>query len=61
MSKLTVQEALECFLAENRSLEDLVRSGGDVLEVVVQDEFTHDVIAWVPTRAGVRLAVFDST
>jgi hypothetical protein len=27
------------------SLEDLVRVGFDVVDVIVQDEYTHDVIA----------------
>ncbi|MBA3540064.1 MAG: hypothetical protein H0T79_10580 [Deltaproteobacteria bacterium] len=27
------------------TLEDVLRAGFDVVEVVVQDEFTHDVVA----------------
>ncbi len=26
------------------TLEDVLRWGGDVLEVIVQDEYTHDVV-----------------
>jgi hypothetical protein len=40
------------------TLEDVLRWGGDVLEVVVQDEFTHDVV--VRRGAGAYL-VFDTT
>jgi hypothetical protein len=29
--------------------------------VVIQDEFTHDVVARVPTPVGALLLVFDST
>jgi len=38
-------------------LEDLVRWGGDIVEVVVQDEFTHDVVV----RADGGFLVFDTT
>jgi hypothetical protein len=40
------------------TLEDVLRWGGDVLEVVVQDEFTHDVVV---RRGGGAYLVFDTT
>jgi hypothetical protein len=44
-----------------RTLEDVLAwcraQGGDVVEVIVQDEFTHDVIV----REGERYHVFDTT
>ena len=41
-----------------RTLEDIVRwRGGEIVDVVVQDEYTHDVI--VVTGAG--FVVFDTT
>jgi hypothetical protein len=40
-----------------RSLAELVPWGGDIVEVVTQDEYTHDVIA---ARAG-GFVVFDTT
>ncbi len=43
------------------SLEDLVRWPlGMILEVVIQDEYTHDVIVRIASHAGVHL-VFDTT
>ena len=39
------------------SLAELVPWGGDIVDVVTQDEFTHDVIV---VRAGAYL-VFDTT
>ena len=39
------------------TLEDVLRWGADVLEVVVQDEYTHDVVV---TKATMVL-VFDTT
>lgn len=41
------------------TLEDVLRAGYDVLEVVVQDEYTHDVVC---TRRGEPgYTVFDTT
>ncbi len=40
------------------TLEDVVRTGWDLLDVIVQDEFTHDVIVRGPDGAYV---VFDTT
>lgn len=40
------------------TLEDVVRAGYDVLAVVVQDEYTHDVVATGPTPG---FFVFDTT
>lgn len=40
------------------TLEDVLRWGGDVLDVIVQDEYTHDVIVAGPA-AG--FLVFDTT
>jgi hypothetical protein len=38
------------------TLEDVLRWGGDVVEIVVQDEYTHDVILGAPAHL-----VFDTT
>jgi len=46
------------FLTKNGLLHDLLQSGGEVLDVVIQDEFTHDVVARLPDGL---IAVFDST
>ncbi|MEQ9500326.1 MAG: hypothetical protein RIT81_25855 [Deltaproteobacteria bacterium] len=53
----TAQRAAEDFLARHATLHDLLVAGGEVLEVVVQDEYTHDVVA----RVANTIAVFDST
>ncbi len=55
------QRAAEDFLAAHATLHDLLRAGGDVLDVVVQDEYTHDVVAAIDTPVGRIIAVFDST
>ncbi|HEY0251979.1 MAG TPA: hypothetical protein VGC41_10655 [Kofleriaceae bacterium] len=45
-------------LAETfRSLEDLLAWNHDLVEIVVQDEFTHDVVL----RAAAAFLVFDTT
>ncbi len=41
------------------TLEDVLRWGGDVIDVIVQDEYTHDVVARFPTAAA--FLVFDTT
>lgn len=43
------------------TLEDVLRWGGDVIEVVVQDEFTHDVIVRGPRSDASVFLVFDTT
>ena len=40
-----------------QTLEDVIRAGLDIVDVVVQDEYTHDVIA----RSGSDFLVFDTT
>ena len=40
------------------TLEDVLRTGWDLLDVIVQDEYTHDVIVRGP-QAG--YIVFDTT
>ncbi len=40
------------------TLEDVVRTGWDLVDVIVQDEFTHDVIVRGPHAA---FLVFDTT
>lgn len=42
------------------TLEDVLRWGGDVLAVVVQDEYTHDVVVRGPGGSDGFL-VFDTT
>lgn len=44
-------------LAGIATLEDVLARGFDVLDVIVQDEYTHDVV----TRKGDRFVVFDTT
>lgn len=41
------------------TLEDVLRWGADILEVVVQDEYTHDVIC--QRRGAPGFVVFDTT
>jgi hypothetical protein len=41
------------------TLEDVLHWGGHVVDVVVQDEFTHDVIAVIGSGGG--FLVFDTT
>lgn len=55
------QAAAEAFLTRHGTLHDLLAAGGDVVDVIVQDEYTHDVVATIPTDRGPLLAVFDST
>jgi hypothetical protein len=43
--------------AKLETLEDVLRRGLAIVEVVVQDEYTHDVVA----HAGELYLVFDST
>ena len=44
------------------TLEDVLRWGGHVLEVIVQDEYTHDVIVQAPrARGDDGYLVFDTT
>ena len=40
-----------------QTLEDVLARGYDIVEVIVQDEYTHDVV----TRRGVSFVVFDTT
>jgi hypothetical protein len=40
------------------TLEDVLRWGGDVIDVIVQDEYTHDVIV---SRGHPAFLVFDTT
>lgn len=42
------------------TLEDVLRWGGDVIDVIVQDEYTHDVVARAPGMPPGFL-VFDTT
>jgi len=42
----------------HRTLEHVLREGYDVVDVVVQDEFTHDVIARTPDG---QWLVYDTT
>jgi len=43
-----------------QTLEDVLHWGGDVVEVVVQDEYTHDVVVVRVRNVGPYL-VFDTT
>ena len=49
------------FLEQHASLHSLLQSGGEVLDVVIQDEYTHDVIAQLPSSVHLIMVVFDST
>jgi len=40
------------------TLEDVLHAGYHVVEVIVQDEYTHDVVAQDPAK---RWVVFDTT
>ena len=50
--------ALEATIAHDRTLGDVVQRGGHVVDVIIQDEYTHDVVIRHPS--GVYLA-YDST
>ena len=39
------------------TLEEVLRSGLEIIDVIVQDEYTHDVV----TRSGEVYVVFDAT
>lgn len=39
------------------TLEDVLARGFDIVDVIVQDEYTHDVVA----RRGESFVVFDTT
>jgi len=41
-----------------RTLEDVLTAGYDIVEVIVQDEYTHDVVA---RRGHDPFTVFDTT
>jgi hypothetical protein len=41
-----------------QTLEDVLARGFDIVDVIVQDEFTHDVIA---RPGGESFVVFDTT
>lgn len=45
------------WVAQLDTLEDVLRRGLSIVDVVVQDEYTHDVV----TTAGELYVVFDST
>lgn len=51
------QAASLAWLAALHTLEDVIRRGLTLVEIVVQDEYTHDVV----TQTGELYAVFDST
>jgi hypothetical protein len=59
-----VARAIEAFVATQRTLEDVIRDGlarvprAIVRNVVVQDEYTHDVV--LPWGDGVHIA-YDTT
>ena len=55
------EAAAQRFLRAHRTLEALLRAGGAVVDIVVQDEFTHDVVARIPNGTDSLLVVFDST
>lgn len=44
--------------ARAETLEDVLAAGFEIVEVVVQDEFTHDVVA---RGAGATYLCFDTT
>jgi hypothetical protein len=45
------------WISKLETLEDVLRRGLSILDVVVQDEYTHDIV----TRVGERYVVFDAT
>jgi hypothetical protein len=45
------------WVAQLETLEDVLRRGLAIADVVVQDEYTHDIV----TSAGELYVVFDST
>lgn len=57
----TRHEDAQLFLRDHGTLHDLIHAGGEVIDVVIQDEYTHDVIARLPASGGASLVVFDCT
>ena len=59
-----VLEHARVFVASQRTLEDVVRcvllAGGALCDVVVQDEYTHDVVVR-PTATSSHFLVYDTT
>jgi hypothetical protein len=59
-----VLEETRAFVAKQRTLEDVVRgvllAGGALCDVVVQDEYTHDVVVR-PTATSKHFLVYDTT
>jgi len=47
-------------VASLRTLADVIGAGFEVLDVVVQDEYSHDVVVRHPAHEDVHL-VFDTT
>lgn len=39
------------------TLEEVLRTGLELLDVIVQDEYTHDIV----TRRGAAFVIFDAT
>jgi hypothetical protein len=48
---------LEATIAHDRTLGDVVQRGGHVVDVIIQDEYTHDVVV----ADGELYLVYDST
>lgn len=57
-SSAALPEALTTRLRCHGLLESLVRSGEDIVDIVVLDEYTHDVVVRVTAELW---AVYDST
>lgn len=54
-------EVAHRFLAGHRTLHDVISARADVVKVVIQDEYTHDIVVRLPPSFGSLLVVFDST
>jgi hypothetical protein len=52
-----VAEEPDMMLETIATLEDVLARGFDIVDVIVQDEYTHDVVA----RRGETIVVFDTT
>jgi len=58
VSQAEAEAAAVVSATQLQTLEEVLRWGADVLDIVVQDEFTHDVVT---RKGGLVFLVFDTT
>ncbi len=52
---------VDVVLSRHSTLHSALQAGAEVIDVVVQDEFTHDVVAYLPGPEPRIITVFDCT